>query len=154
MLLFMRWEEERKSRQNGALRRLSRYGLPLTNIGRNFPKILWRLRKRIIAGVPIEKFIFPRTSDFRPYYDGYLKKAQKKLGERTDGSRKDAEIALRMRLDGYDTNTAVNTICERASGQSYASPEKTGSNTPAALLVFLSVLLGMWLSPRERPGRR
>jgi len=72
--------------------------------------ILWRQRKRLIPGVPIEKFTFLRTSDFRPYYEGYLQKAQKKLGEHADGSRIDAEIALWMRLDGYDVNTSINTI--------------------------------------------
>jgi len=72
--------------------------------------ILWRQRKRLIPGLHIEKFTFSGTSDFRPYYEGYLKKAQKKLGEHADGSRIDAEIALRMRLDGYDINTSINTI--------------------------------------------
>ena len=72
--------------------------------------ILWRLRKRIIPGSHVEKFAFSTTSDFRPYYDVYLEKVQKELGEHADGSRIDVEIALRMRLDGYDTNTAINTI--------------------------------------------
>ena len=72
--------------------------------------ILWRQRKRLLPGLHIEKFTFSKTSDFRPYYEGYLQKAQKKLGEHTDGSRIDAEIALRMRLDGYDINTSINTI--------------------------------------------
>ena len=146
---FQRWEDERKARQHGAHRKLSRHGLPIMNIGRHFLKeqqaqekrkirqvvesqgrpcietqsfrhwlarngsrksILWRQRKRLISGLHIEKFTFSRTSDFRPYYEGYLQKAQKKLGERADGSRIDAEIALRMRLDGYDVNTSINTI--------------------------------------------
>ncbi len=146
---FQRWEDERKARQHGAHRKLSRHGLPIMNIGRHFLKeqqaqekrkfrqavesqgrpcietqffrswlaqngsrksILWRQRKRLIPGLHIEKFTFSRTSDFRPYYEGYLQKAQKKLGEHTDGSRIDAEIALRMRLDGYDVNTSINTI--------------------------------------------
>ena len=64
----------------------------------------------LIPGLHIEKLTFSRTSDFRPYYEGYLKKAQKKLGEHADGSRIDVEIALRMRLDGYDVNTSINTI--------------------------------------------
>ncbi|MBR6674121.1 MAG: hypothetical protein IKL39_05305, partial [Mailhella sp.] len=144
-----RWEEERKARQHGVHRKLSRYGLPIMNIGRHFLKeqqaqekrkirqvvesqgrpcietqsfrswlarngsrksILWRQRKRLLPGLHIEKFTFSKTSDFRPYYEGYLKKAQKKLGEHADGSRIDAEIALRMRLDGYDVNTSINTI--------------------------------------------
>ncbi|MBQ8173424.1 MAG: relaxase/mobilization nuclease domain-containing protein [Mailhella sp.] len=146
---FQRWEEERKARKHGVYRKLSRYGLPIMNIGRHFLKeqqeqekskfrqtvktqgrpcietqsfrrwlarngsrksILWRQRKRLIPGLHIEKFTFSRTSDFRPYYEGYLQKAQKKLGEHSDGSRIDAEIALRMRLDGYDINTSINTI--------------------------------------------
>ena len=32
------------------------------------------------------------------------------MGEYADGSRIDAEIALRMRLDGHDVNTSINTI--------------------------------------------
>jgi len=72
--------------------------------------ILWRQRKRLIPGLHIEKFTFSGISDFRPYYEGYLQKAQKKLGEHADGSRIDAEIALLMRLDGYDINTSINTI--------------------------------------------
>ena len=64
----------------------------------------------LVPGLHIEKFTFSGTSDFRPYYEGYLQKAQKKLGENADGSRIDAEIALRMRLDGYDVNTSINTI--------------------------------------------
>ena len=68
------------------------------------------MRKRIIPGSNVEKFAFSTTSDFRPYYDVYLEKVQKELGEHADGSRIDVEIALRMRLDGYDTNTAINTI--------------------------------------------
>lgn len=146
---FQRWEEERKARKHGVYRKLSRYGLPIMNIGRHFLKeqqaqekrkfrqavesqgrpcietqsfrhwlalngsrksILWRQRKRRIPGLHIEKFTFSGTSDFRPYYEGYLQKAQKKLGEHSDGSRIDAEIALRMRLDGYDINTSINTI--------------------------------------------
>ena len=144
-----RWEEERKARQRGVYRKLSRHGLPIMNIGRHFLKeqqaqekrkirqvvesqgrpcietqsfrswlsrngsrksILWRQRKRLLPGLHIEKFTFTGTSDFRPYYEGYLQKAQKKLGENADGSRIDAEIALRMRLDGYDVNTSINTI--------------------------------------------
>ena len=35
---------------------------------------------------------------------------KKELGENSDGSRIDAEIALRMRLDGHDINTSINTI--------------------------------------------
>ena len=146
---LQRWEEERKVRQRGMLRKLSPYGLSLLNLGRHFLKeqqvqekrkfrqsvenqarprietqsfrqwlsqngsrksILWRQRKRLIPGLHIEKFTFSRTSDFRPYYEGYLKKVQKELGEHADGSRMDAEIALRMRLDGYDVNTSINTI--------------------------------------------
>ncbi|MBQ4076773.1 MAG: relaxase/mobilization nuclease domain-containing protein [Mailhella sp.] len=146
---LQRWEDEQKARQHGAHRKLSRYGLPIMNIGRHFLKeqqaqekrkirqvvesqgrpcietqsfrswlsrngsrksILWRQRKRLLPGLHIEKFTFTGTSDFRPYYEGYLQKAQKKLGENADGSRIDAEIALRMRLDGYDVNTSINTI--------------------------------------------
>ena len=146
---FQRWEEERKARQHGVHCKLSRYGLPIMNIGRYFLKeqqaqekrkirqvvesqgrpcietqsfrrwlarngsrksILWRQRKRLLPGLHIEKFTFTGTSDFRPYYEGYLQKAQKKLGEHADGSRIDAESALRMRLDGYDVNTSINTI--------------------------------------------
>ena len=151
---LQRWEEERKARQRGVLRRLSQHGLPIMNIGRHFLKeqlaqekrkfrqtektqagphienqsfgqwlsrngsrksILWRLRKRLILGVPIEKFTFSRTSDFRPYYDAYLEKVQNELGEHADGSRIDAEIALRMRLDGYDVNTSINTILNESA---------------------------------------
>ena len=146
---LQRWEEERKARQHGVHRKLSRHGFPIMNIGRHFleeqqaqekrnfrlalesqgrpcietqsfrhwlalngsrKSILWRQRKRLIPGLHIEKFTFSRTSDFHPYYEGYLEKAQKKLGELADGSRIDAEIALRMRLDGYDVNTSINTI--------------------------------------------
>ena len=146
---LQRWEEERKARQHGVHRKLSRHGLPIMNIGRHFLKeqlahekrkirqvvesqgipcietqsfrhwlalngsrksILWRQRKRLIPGLHIEKVTFSKTSDFHPYYEGHLQKAQKKLGEHTDGSRIDAEIALLMRLDGYDINTSINTI--------------------------------------------
>ncbi len=72
--------------------------------------ILWRQRKRLTPGLHIEKFTFSRTSDFRPYYEGYLKTALKKLGEHSDGSRIDAEIALRMRQDGHDINASINII--------------------------------------------
>ena len=144
-----RWEEERKARQHGVYRKLSRHGLPIMNIGRHFLKeqqaqekrkfrqsvesqarprietqsfrswlarngsrksILWRQRKRLIPGLHIEKFTFSGTSDFRPYYEGYLQKVQKELGEHADGSRIDSEIALRMRLDGHDVNISINTI--------------------------------------------
>jgi len=147
------WEEERKARQHGVHRKLSRYGLPIMNIGRHFLKeqqaqekrkirqvvesqgrpcietqffrswlarngsrksILWRQRKRLIPGLHIEKFTFSGTSDFLPYYEGYLQKAQKKLGEHADGSRIEVEIALRMRLDGYDVNTSINAILDES----------------------------------------
>ena len=48
------------------------------------------------------------TSD--PIMKGICKRLKRKLGENADGSRIDAEIALRMRLDGYDINTSINTI--------------------------------------------
>ncbi len=72
--------------------------------------VLWRLRKKLTPSLQIEKFTFPKISDFRPYYKQYLETAKKKLAEHADGSRIDAEIALRMRLDGYDINTSINTI--------------------------------------------
>ena len=45
-----------------------------------------------------------------PIMKGICKRLKRKLGENADGSRIDAEIALRMRLDGYDVNTSINTI--------------------------------------------
>ena len=36
--VLQRWEEERKARQHGVLRKLSRYGLSLRNFGRYFLK--------------------------------------------------------------------------------------------------------------------
>ena len=72
--------------------------------------VLWRLRKKLTPSFRVEKFTFPKISDFRPYYEQYLEKVKKELGENADGSRIDAEIALRMRLDGHDINTSINTI--------------------------------------------
>ena len=72
--------------------------------------VLWRLRKKLTPSLRVEKFAFSKTSDFQPYYEQYLAKVKNELGENADGSRIDAEIALRMRLDGYDVNTSINTI--------------------------------------------
>ena len=146
---FQRWEEERKARQNGALRSLSRHGLPLMNIGRHFLKeqqtqekkrfrqtqkiaqnqqidfqpferwlrtrelrgsICWRHRKRLLPDWRAKKFTWSNNFDFSPDYKSYLEKVKKDLTEHIDGSRIDAEIALRMRLDGYEINKSINTI--------------------------------------------
>ena len=72
--------------------------------------VLWRLRKKLTPSLRVEKFAFSKTSDFQPYYEQYLAKVKNELGENADGSRIDAEIALRMRLDGHDINTSINTI--------------------------------------------
>jgi len=72
--------------------------------------VLWRLRKKLTPSLRVEKFTFSKISDFLPYYEQYLEAAKKVLGENADGSRIDAEIALRMRLDGHDINASINTI--------------------------------------------
>ena len=72
--------------------------------------VLWRLRKKLNPSLRVEKFAFPKNYDFRPCYEQYLEKVKKELGENADGSRIDAEIALRMRLDGHDINASINTI--------------------------------------------
>ena len=72
--------------------------------------VLWRLRKKLTPSLRVDRFTFPKISDFRPYYEQYLETVKKELGENADGSRIDAEIALRMRLDGHDINTSINTI--------------------------------------------
>ena len=72
--------------------------------------VLWRLRKKLTPSLRVEKFAFSKTSDFQPYYEQYLAKVRNELGKNSDGSRIDAEIALRMRLDGHDINTSINTI--------------------------------------------
>jgi len=43
---LQRWEEERKARRENSLRRLSRYGLPMMNIGRHFLKEQLRQENR------------------------------------------------------------------------------------------------------------
>ena len=146
---LQRWKDERKARQHGVHRKLSRYGLPIMNIGRHFLKeqqvqerskflqtqktvqtqpidiqpfkqwlknrelrvsICWRHRKRLLPDWRTKKFTWPNSFDFAPDYKFYLQKVKKELGEHVDGSRIDAEIALRMRLDGYDINKSINTI--------------------------------------------
>ena len=146
---LQRWEEERKARQHGVHRKLSRHGLPIMNIGRHFLKeqqvqerrlfqqtqktvqeqqidiqpfkqwlknrelrvsICWRHRKRLLPDWRTKKFTWSNSFDFAPDYKFYLQKVKKELGEHVDGSRIDAEIALRMRLDGYDINKSINTI--------------------------------------------
>ena len=72
--------------------------------------VLWRLRKKLTPSLRVDRFTFSKISDFRPYYEQYLETVKKELGENADGSRIDAEIALRMRLDGHDINTSINTI--------------------------------------------
>ena len=146
---LQRWEDERKARQHGVHRKLSRYGLPMMNIGWHFLKeqqvqerrkyqqtqktvqtqkidiqpfkqwlknkelrvsICWRHRKRLLPDWRAKKFTWSNIFDFSPDYKSYLQKAKKELGEHIDGSRIDAEIALRMRLDGYAINKSINTI--------------------------------------------
>ena len=72
--------------------------------------VLWRFRKKLNPSLRVEKFAFPKNYDFRPCYAQYLEMVKKELGENADGSRIDAEIALRMRLDGHDINASINTI--------------------------------------------
>ncbi len=45
---LQRWEEERKARRDGVLRRLSRRGLPLMNIGRHFLKEQQTLERNVL----------------------------------------------------------------------------------------------------------
>ena len=72
--------------------------------------ICWRHRKRLLPDWRTKKFTWSNSFDFAPDYKFYLQKVKKELGEHVDGSRIDAEIALRMRLDGYDINKSINTI--------------------------------------------
>jgi len=98
--------------------------------------------KKFIPGLHVEKVTFLKVSDFRPYYKHYLEKGSKKLGEK-DGSRIDAEITLRMRLDGYDASTSINTILNESEWAKQRTTGMADSNMPDITLVFLLVWLVM-----------
>jgi len=146
---LQQWEEERISRRNGSLRKLSRHGLPIMNIGRHFLRAqqtqekrafrrtkdaepqdrikihtfrswlkkknlraahFWRHRKNIPPDWDFKKISFEKSYASRPDYQQFLEKVRKEFPERADGSRIDARIAQRMRMDGHDANTTINTI--------------------------------------------
>ena len=84
----------------------------------------WRHRKRLFPDWRVKKFTYSNKFEFSPSYKSYLEKVKKELGEHIDGSRIDAEIALRMRLDGYDINKSINTIYRESEWAAQrASPE-------------------------------
>ena len=70
----------------------------------------WRHRKNIPPDWDFKKISFEKSYASRPDYQQFLEKVRKEFPERADGSRIDARIAQRMRMDGHDANTTINTI--------------------------------------------
>jgi hypothetical protein len=75
---------------------------------------LWRYRRRILIGMDVKPFEFPKIGDMASPYMAYRQVLLKRYPEKMDASRMDAMIALRMRLAGYTRQDAANEMYRKA----------------------------------------
>jgi hypothetical protein len=77
-------------------------------------RVLWRYRRRILIGMNVKQFEFPKVSDMVSPYLAYREVLLKQYPEKMDASRMDAMIALRMRLAGYTRGDVANEMYRQA----------------------------------------
>jgi hypothetical protein len=75
---------------------------------------LWRLRRRILYGMNVKPFQFPKIGNMASPYSSYREIMAKRFPERMDASRLDAAVALRMRLAGYTRAEVANEMYRKA----------------------------------------
>jgi hypothetical protein len=75
---------------------------------------LWRLRRRIFYGMDVKPFQFPKIGNMASPYSSYREIMAKRFPEKTDASRLDAAVALRMRLAGYTRAEVANEMYRKA----------------------------------------
>jgi hypothetical protein len=77
-------------------------------------RVLWRYRRRILIGMDVKPFEFPKIGDMASPYMAYREVLLKQYPKKMDASRLDAMIALRMRLAGYTRQDAANEMYRQA----------------------------------------
>jgi hypothetical protein len=75
---------------------------------------LWRLRRRILYGMNVKPFQFPKIGNMASPYAVYREIMAKRFPEKMDASRLDAAVALRMRLAGYTRAEVANEMYRKA----------------------------------------
>jgi hypothetical protein len=114
-LKVQQWEALRRLREEQPKREklLPRFATWLT--ARNVrARVLWRYRRRILIGMDVKPFEFPKISDMVSPHLAYREVILKRYPEKMDASRIDAMIALRMRLGGYTRGDVANEMYRKA----------------------------------------
>jgi hypothetical protein len=75
---------------------------------------LWKLRRRVLYGMNVKPFQFPKIGDMASPYSSYREIMAKRFPEKMDESRLDAAVALRMRLAGYTRTEVANEMYRKA----------------------------------------
>jgi hypothetical protein len=71
-------------------------------------------RRRILCGMNVKPFQFPKIGDMASPYSAYREIMVKRFPEKMDASRLDAAVALRMRLAGYTRAEVANEMYRKA----------------------------------------
>ncbi len=77
-------------------------------------RLLMRYRRRAEVSPDVKSFEFPKIGDMASPYAAYRELLLQQHPEKTDPSRLDAMIALRMRLAGYTMGEVGNEIYRKA----------------------------------------
>lgn len=77
-------------------------------------RVLWRYRRRLLVGMEVKPFEFPKIGNMASPYRAYRELLLKKFPEKMDESRLDAMIALRMRIAGYTRQEVANELHREA----------------------------------------
>jgi hypothetical protein len=75
---------------------------------------LWKFRRRIMPGMEVRKYEFPKVSDMLSPYTAYRELVRKKAPEPMDDSRRDAMTALWMRATGYNAYEVADEMFRKA----------------------------------------
>jgi hypothetical protein len=75
---------------------------------------LWKLRRRVLYGMNVKPFQFPKIGDMASPYSSYREIMAKRFPDKMDASRLDAAVALRMRVAGYTREEVANEMYRKA----------------------------------------
>jgi hypothetical protein len=75
---------------------------------------LWKLRRRILYGMNVKPFQFPKIGNMASPYSAYREIMVKRFPEKMDASRLDAAVALWMRATGYTREDVANEMYRKA----------------------------------------
>jgi hypothetical protein len=75
---------------------------------------LWKFRRRIVLGMEVRKYEFPKVNSMQSPYAAYHALVRKKAPEPMDESRYDAMTALWMRAAGYSAYEVADEMFKKA----------------------------------------